>query len=74
MQRVASSGDMTPMWCVAREACIARHLPPLRGVGEDPGGRVVTRHSYSPPRRVKGNVKREPSLAGGEIMASLRPK
>eukprot|EP00965_Chrysotila_dentata_P114785 3793612-Pleurochrysis_carterae.AAC.1 len=38
------------------------------------GGRVVTRHSYRPPLRAKGSVRRDPSSVGGPTMVSVSPK
>eukprot|EP00965_Chrysotila_dentata_P236399 6201281-Pleurochrysis_carterae.AAC.1 len=38
------------------------------------GGRVVTRHSYRPPLRANGRVRRDPSIVGGPTMVSVSPK
>eukprot|EP00965_Chrysotila_dentata_P189762 6173494-Pleurochrysis_carterae.AAC.5 len=46
MHRMASAGDITPMWCVARETCMARERPRCGFMaGEELAGRVAASHS-----------------------------
>eukprot|EP00965_Chrysotila_dentata_P156541 5172671-Pleurochrysis_carterae.AAC.1 len=71
MYAVAEVGDITLRWCCVLDACIAKHRKwTLRAFdGRASVARVVTRHSYRPPKRLKGRTRRSPLDVGGEMMA-----
>eukprot|EP00965_Chrysotila_dentata_P184972 6106493-Pleurochrysis_carterae.AAC.1 len=71
MCAVAELGDIMLRWWCVLDACIAKHRERAqrRFDGGASVGRVVTRHSYRPPERLKGRTSRSPPEVGGEMIS-----